>query len=48
MSTSLYAPDFLTIFDRYRDTGGPLGPYVGTSDQQTAEAANRAIESILE
>ena len=29
MSTSLYAPDFLAIFDRYRDTGGP--PRVFTS-----------------
>jgi len=32
MSTSLYAPDFLTIFNRYRDTGGPLQAFASPPD----------------
>ena len=32
MSTSLYAPDFLAIFNRYRDTGGPLQAFASPPD----------------
>ena len=32
MSTSLYAPDFLAIFNRYRDTGGPLQAFASPAD----------------
>jgi hypothetical protein len=32
MSTSLYAPDFLAIFNRYRDTGGPLQTFASPAD----------------
>jgi glycosidase len=32
MSTSLYAPDFLAIFNRYRDTGGPLQAFPSPAD----------------
>jgi len=32
MSTSLYAPDFLSIFNRYRDTGGPLQAFASPAD----------------
>ena len=32
MSTSLYAPDFLTIFNGYRDTGGPLQTFSSPAD----------------
>ena len=32
MSTSLYAPGFLTIFNRYRDTGGPLQAFPSPAD----------------
>ena len=32
MSTSLYAPDFLAIFNRYRDTGGPLQAFGSPAD----------------
>jgi glycosidase len=32
MSTSLYAPDFLSIFNRYRDTGGPLQSFASPPD----------------
>ena len=32
MATSLYAPDFLTIFNRYRDTGGPLQAFASPAD----------------
>jgi glycosidase len=32
MSTSLFTPDFLTIFNRYRDTGGPLQAFASPAD----------------
>jgi glycosidase len=32
MATSLYAPDFLSIFNRYRDTGGPTGAFPSPQD----------------
>jgi glycosidase len=32
VSTSLYAPDFLAIFNRYRDTGGPLQAFPSPAD----------------
>jgi hypothetical protein len=32
MATSLYAPDFLSIFNRYRDTGGPTGAFPPPQD----------------
>ena len=32
MSTSLYAPDFLNIFTRSRDTGGPLQTFASPAD----------------
>jgi len=32
MSTSLYAPDFLNIFTRCRDTGGPLQTFASPAD----------------
>ena len=32
MSTSLYAPDFLEIFNRYRDTGGSLQAFASPAD----------------
>lgn len=32
MATSLYAPDFLAIFNRYRDTGGPLQAFPSPAD----------------
>ena len=32
MATSLYAPDSLTIFNRYRDTGGPLQAFASPAD----------------
>jgi glycosidase len=32
MSTSLYTPDFLAIFNRYRDTGGPLQAFGSPPD----------------
>ena len=32
MSTSLYAPDFQAIFNRNRDTGGPLRAYASPPD----------------
>jgi glycosidase len=32
MSTSLYAPDFLAIFNRYRDTGGPPQAFPSPAD----------------
>ena len=32
MSTSLYAPDFLAVFNRYRDTGGPLQSFASPAD----------------
>jgi glycosidase len=32
MSTSLYAPDFLAIFNRYRDRGGPLQAFSSPPD----------------
>jgi len=32
MCTSLYAPDFLSIFNRYRDTGGPLQAFASPAD----------------
>ena len=32
MPTSLYAPDFLAIFNRYRDTGGPLQAFASPAD----------------
>ncbi len=32
MATSLYAPDFLSIFNRFRDTGGPTGAFPSPQD----------------
>ena len=32
MATSLYSPDFLTIFNQYRDTGGPTGAFPSPQD----------------
>jgi hypothetical protein len=32
MATSLFAPDFLTIFNRYRDKGGPLQAFPSPAD----------------
>lgn len=32
MATSLYAPDFLSIFNQYRDTGGPTGAFPSPQD----------------
>jgi len=32
MSTSLYSPDFLSIFNRYRDTGGLLQAFPSPAD----------------
>jgi hypothetical protein len=32
MSTSLFAPDFLTIFNSNRDTGGPLKAFASPAD----------------
>jgi len=32
VATSLYAPDFLNIFDRYRDNGGPLQAFPSPAD----------------
>jgi glycosidase len=32
MATSLYAPDFLSIFNRCRDTGGPTGAFPSPQD----------------
>ena len=32
MSTSLYAPDFLAVFNGYRDTGGPLQAFASPAD----------------
>jgi glycosidase len=32
MATSLYAPDFLTIFNRYRDAGGPLQAFASPAE----------------
>ena len=32
MATSLYTPDFLSIFNRYRDTGGPTGAFPSPQD----------------
>jgi glycosidase len=32
MATSLYSPDFLAIFNRYRDTGGPLQTFASPPD----------------
>jgi glycosidase len=32
MSTSLYAPDFLAVFNRDRDTGGPLQTFASPAD----------------
>src|SRR5580700_6408878 len=32
MSTSLYAPDFLVIFNQNRDTGGPLQSFASPAD----------------
>ena len=32
MSTSLYAPDFLAVFNRYRDTGSPLQAFASPPD----------------
>ncbi|HMD49428.1 MAG TPA: alpha-amylase family glycosyl hydrolase, partial [Bryobacteraceae bacterium] len=32
MATSLYSPDFLTIFNRDRDTGGPLQTFASPAD----------------
>jgi glycosidase len=32
MATSLYSPDFLTIFNQYRDTGGPTGAFPSPAD----------------
>jgi glycosidase len=32
LATSLYAPDFLSIFNQYRDTGGPTGAFPSPQD----------------
>src|SRR5580692_4309394 len=32
MSTSLFTPDFLAIFNRYRDSGGPLQAFASPAD----------------
>jgi glycosidase len=32
MATSLYSPDFLAIFNRYRDTGGPLQAFASPAE----------------